>query len=148
DFLARHQSSDGRWSLHAFGAGRGYRGDVGHGMMQSDTAGTGLSLLAFLGAGYTHQADKYRNPVAAGRQFLIEHQRPDGVLSWALGAILSAWLYSHGIATVALCEAYGMTRDPALKDPAQRALDFIAAAQNRAQGGWRYAPGVGSDTSV
>lgn len=148
DFLARHQSSDGRWSLHAFGAGRGYRGDVGHGMMQSDTAGTGLSLLAFLGAGYTHQADKYRNQVAAGLQFLIEHQRPDGDLFSALGGNRYAWLYSHGIATIALCEAYGMTRDPALKDPAQRALDFIAAAQNRAQGGWRYAPGVGSDTSV
>ena len=148
EFLARHQSSDGRWSLHAFGAGRGYRGDIGHGIMESDTAGTGLSLLAFLGAGYTHQADKYRDHVAAGLQFLISHQKPDGDLFSALGGNRYAWLYSHGIATIALCEAYGMTRDPALKEPAQRALDFIAAAQNSTQGGWRYAPGVGTDTSV
>lgn len=148
EFLARHQSPDGRWSLHNFGAGRGYQGDVGHGMMESDTAGTGLALLAFLGAGYTHQADKYRDQVAAGLQFLIEHQRPDGDLFSALGGNRYAWLYSHGIGTIALCEAYGMTRDPALKEPAQRALNFIAAAQNSAQGGWRYAPGVGSDTSV
>ena len=147
-FLARHQSPDGRWTLHAFGKGHGYTTDVGEGQMEADTAATGLSLLAFLGAGYTHQADKYREQVAAGLQFLVEHQRPDGDLFSALGGNKYAWLYSHGIASIALCEAYGMTRDPALKEPAQRALDFIVAAQNQAQGGWRYAPGVGTDTSV
>jgi hypothetical protein len=58
------------------------------------------------------------------------------------------WLYSHGIAAIALCEAYGMTHDPALREPAQKALEFIVAAQDPKGGGWRYQPGVASDTSV
>jgi hypothetical protein len=57
-------------------------------------------------------------------------------------------LYSHGIASIALCEAYGMTQDPELKEPAQKAIDFIVAAQHKQRGGWRYSPGAESDTSV
>jgi hypothetical protein len=57
-------------------------------------------------------------------------------------------MYSHGIATIALCEAYGMTGDPLLRDPAQRAVDFIASARNTTDGGWRYEPGMSGDTSV
>jgi hypothetical protein len=146
DFLARHQNSDGRWSLHRFHEGKSYASDVGIAQMQADTAATGLSLLAFLGAGYTHRDGKYRDVVAGGLQHLIEHQKPDGDLF--SGGSKYVWLYSHGIAAIALCEAYGMTRDEQLRGPAQRAVDFIVAAQHPTQGGWRYAPQTGSDTSV
>jgi hypothetical protein len=156
DFLARHQSSDGRWSLHYFAAGKDYsltRAEelVSAGRypnanpMHSDTAATGLALLAFLGAGYTHQQGKYKQEVAGGLQHLMSNQKSSGDLF--SGNARYVWLYSHGIASIALCEAYGMTRDPALKEPAQKAIDFIVAAQSP-EGGWRYAPGVGSDTSV
>ena len=145
-FLARHQMPDGRWSLHRFAQGKGYQGPVGIGRMESDTAATGLALLAFLGAGYTHQQGKYRQEVAAGLKWLVDHQKPNGDLF--TGGSRYAWLYSHGIAAIALCEAYGMTQDPQLRAPAQRAVDFIVAAQHPTLGGWRYAPGVGTDTSV
>ncbi len=158
DFLARHQSADGRWSLHRFAAGKDYRlprteelvgtgrhPDLTLNPMHSDTAATGLALLAFLGAGYTHQQGKYKQEVAGGLQHLMSNQKSNGDLY--SGNARYVWLYSHGIASIALCEAYGMTRDPALRAPAQKALDFIVAAQS-AEGGWRYAPGVGSDTSV
>ncbi len=57
-------------------------------------------------------------------------------------------MYSHGIATIALCEAYGMTGDDALRLPAQKAIDFILASQHPTLGGWRYEPQQSSDTSV
>jgi hypothetical protein len=149
DFLARHQNLDGSWSLHRFGGGPGYE-NAGYGQMQSDTAATGLALLAFLGAGYTHTDGKYRLHVARALDFLLANQQANGDLFLPMDPVSNrnVWLYSHGIAAIALCEAYGMTRDPLLREPAQQALAFIAEAQNPREGGWRYSPGRGSDTSV
>ncbi len=59
-----------------------------------------------------------------------------------------AYLYSHAIATMAICEAYGISGDPALRRPAERAIRFIAQAQSPESGGWRYNPGQPGDTSV
>jgi hypothetical protein len=47
-----------------------------------------------------------------------------------------------------MCEAFGMTSDPILKQSAQRALDYIIYAQHEPSGGWRYAPKQPGDTSV
>lgn len=152
DFLVRHQNPDGSWSLHNFGAGRPGYATAGQGQMQSDTAGTGLALLAFLGAGYTHLHEQddshrhFRQAVERGVAYLVQNQKPDGDLF--VGGSKYCWLYSHGIASIALCEAYGMTRDPQLQQPAQKCLDFIAAAQSPTEGGWRYTPRLGTDTSV
>ncbi|HUY34354.1 MAG TPA: hypothetical protein VMV69_16530 [Pirellulales bacterium] len=150
DFLARHQNPDGSWSLHEFWQGRPGYENAGAGEMHSDTAATGLSLLAFLGAGYTHTDGKYRPVVARGLAYLVGNQGNNGDLFVPQDAKsnINVWLYSHGIASIALGEAYGMTRDATLRDPAQRALSFIAAAQSPTEGGWRYAPRQGSDTSV
>ncbi|MBI2824508.1 MAG: hypothetical protein HYX69_07475 [Planctomycetia bacterium] len=146
DFLARHQSPNGSWSLHNFAAGRTGYEKAGQAQMQSDTAGTGLALLAFLGAGYTHTDGKYRAVVGRGLDYLIQSQKADGDLF--AGGSQYCWLYSHGIASIALCEAFGMTRDAGVRDAAQRALQFIAAAQSPTDGGWRYVPGRDTDTSV
>ena len=56
-------------------------------------------------------------------------------------------MYAHGLATIAMCEAYGMTQDPNLRRPAQMAINYIVSAQHDA-GGWRYSPGQAGDTSV
>src|SRR5262249_27561965 len=50
-------------------------------------------------------------------------------------------------ATIALCEAYGMTRDASLQQPAQYAIEYILSAQHSG-GGWRYQPKTPGDTSV
>ena len=140
-YLARIQNDDGSWSLQ------------GHGepvQITSNTAATGLALLAFQGAGYTHKQHQYAPQVAKGIDYLRSVQRPSGNLYRAENPATdpNAMFYSHGIAALALCEAYGMTQDPELRPAAQRALDFIMQSQHQTLGGWRYQSQIGSDTSV
>src|SRR5258708_7139972 len=54
-------------------------------------------------------------------------------------------MYGQTIASVALCEAYAMTRDRWLEGPARRAVTLVAKGPS---GGQRGAPGAASDTSV
>lgn len=140
-YLAERQNADGNWSLE------------GHGepvLLRSDTAATGLCLLAFQGAGYTHRQHQYASTVARGLQFLVDRQRTNGDLFVPADATSNqnVALYSHGIAALALCEAYGMTQDPELRESAQLAVDYVVASQHRRLGGWRYTPQVSADTSV
>lgn len=144
DWLVKHQHADGRWSIHQF-ACKDHQ-CASHGSFESDTAATGLALLAFLGAGYTHQSGPHQAVVERGLKWILEHQKPDGDLFADKSEFV--WFYSHGMASIALCEAYGMTKDPVLKTPAQKALDFIVASQHPQFGGWRYKPKFESDTSV
>ena len=144
-WLAAHQSPDGRWDADGFTR---RCPDVqpcgGEGTLtQEDTAITGLALLAFLGAGHTHRDGQYASVVTKGLRWLISQQRGDGDLRG------QGRMYSHGIATIALCEAYALTRDPVLWEPAYRAAMFVVQAQNPTTGGWRYQPrAVICDTSV
>jgi hypothetical protein len=140
-YLARNQLPDGSWSLRSADPSA---------MLSSDTAATGLALLTFQGAGYNHREHQYARVVAAGINYLKRHQQANGDLFVPLDdqSNASVWLYSHGIAALALTEAYGMTLDPRLQSHAQRCVDFIATSQDRKKGGWRYSPGVSSDTSV
>ncbi|MCA9146894.1 MAG: hypothetical protein KDB05_29155, partial [Planctomycetales bacterium] len=140
-YLARQQLADGSWNLQA----------VDHrAQLVSDTAATGLALLAFQGYGYTHIDNQYAAVVKRAIDYLVQHQQDNGDLFIPLDdeSNRSVWLYSHGIAALAMSEAYGMTQDPALKEPAQKAIDFIVASQHKEYGGWRYAPNLESDTSV
>jgi hypothetical protein len=140
-FLARFQRPDGSWSLQGFPE---------EASLVTDTAATALAVLAFQGAGYTHREFQYQEVVRRGLDYLVRSQQPSGDLFVPLDdeSNRSVWLYSHSLAALALCEAYGMTQDPALRQPAQRAIDFIVASQDPQWGGWRYSPGVGTDTSV
>lgn len=144
EWLANHQFAAGNWSIHDSNCKDHNCG--GHGSYESDTAATGLALLAFLGAGHTHNSGEYQQVVQRGLAFLTERQGSDGDLFRAETEF--CWLYSHGMASIALCEAYGMTKDPRLKRPAQQAINFIVAAQHPNFGGWRYRPKFESDTSV
>ncbi len=152
DYLARHQFPDGHWSLHELPEGVEYD-DPGLGMSKSDTAATGLALLSYLGTNYTHREGKYRTVVDRGIGWLVHNQEDNGDLFTKNGGTKAVLFYSHGIATIALCEAYGMTRDPDLREPARKAIDFLIKSQHPAHGGWRYhVDGQGrsteTDTSV
>ncbi len=144
NWLAQHQHPDGHWSIHEI-ACKDHQCS-GHGSFHSDTAATGLALLAFLGAGYTHQSGEHQDVVARGLKWQTSHQKPNGDLFADESEFV--WFYSHGMAAIAVCEAYGMTKDPPLREPAQRALNFIVASQHPQFGAWRYRPQFESDTSV
>lgn len=145
-FLARYQQNDGSWTLGGFDLDNNDRAKL----MASDTAATGLALLAFQGAGYHHREFRYAARMQQAVDWLIENQKPTGefYIEADTDSNNFARLYSHAIATLALTEAYGMTQDETLRAPVQRALDYVAATQDLRLGGWRYQPGNGSDTSV
>ncbi len=103
----------------------------------SKVGATGLSLLSFLGAGYSHMSkDTYDNicfgDVARnGLQWLMSQQDPEGFIGSSEGdAILN-----HAIAALALSEAYGLTGSALFKESAQRAIDRLCALQSSG-GGW------------
>jgi hypothetical protein len=146
EFLARSQLADGRWRLTEFAGVT--EADVPK--LESDTAATGLALLAFFGAGHDHFHGTYRDHVRRGLEFLISVQKPDGDLFLPADDLSNScsWLYSHGIASIALCEAVGMTGDPRVRPAAEKACGFIAATRHPTLGGWRYTPRTDADLSV
>ncbi len=140
-WLAKQQQSDGRWELH-----RGYD-NPGRENLRTDTGATSLALLSFLGAGYTHQEGKHKKVVEKGLNWLRKIQKRDGNLhDWEELGRQTAF-YAHGQGTIVLCEAYALTNDETLLEPARKALQFIYDSQNE-HGGWQYQPGAAGDLSV
>jgi hypothetical protein len=151
-WLADHQDveEDGKWDCDDFmkhdpaddkcdGAG-GHLYDVGV---------TGLATLAFLGAGYNDRGsakeNKYARNVRAGLRYLMYSQADDGVFG---PRTTHDFMYNHAIATLAMCEAFWMTRNPRYKKASRDGLEFILRARNPGLA-WRYEPRGGeNDTSV
>jgi len=155
-WLAAHQQEDGRWSLKNYSEGIegcDCKSEFENEVDDNDTAGTAFGLLPMLGAGITHQSApeqpaelaNYRKVVEKGLTYLIQHQvRTKGAKN--LGH-LGGNMYSHAMATLVLCEAYGLSRDERLRIPAQLAIKYLMDAQHK-DGGWRYNPGQEGDLSV
>jgi len=150
EFLARHQFPNGHWSLDRIPDARATdSATFGLAEMNGDTAATGLALLTLLGAGYTHLYGQHQATVRRGVEWLLRNQQPDGRLfTPQTDQSRFTRAYGHAIASIALCEAYGMTRDTNLRDPAQRAIAYICGSQDPKAGGWRYEARSASDTSV
>ena len=136
DWLKYRQQKDGSWSL------MGKYKNAGR--QENRVAATAMALLAFQGAGSTHQEGEDKEPIKRGWAYLLKQQKDDGYFD-AAGS--HSRLYSHSQATIALCEIYGMTKDPNIRKPAQKALDYCYRIQTP-EGGWRYDPYKDSDMSV
>ncbi len=131
-WLAENQEEDGRWDSKKHGA----KGKF-------DTGNAGLALLCFFGWGARHDREgEYQDHVQLALDYLLKIQKDNGDLSG------QGLMYCHSIASIALCEAYGISRDERLRDPAERAIAYTLAAQSKSRGGWRYNPGEDSDTSI
>lgn len=147
DYLARHQRNDGSWSMKYEEACDQECSPSSAGKDPYRTAATGLALLCFLGAGHTPNDEQYGEVVSRGIYYLQQTLRMKSDSGYWLDTTASAQMYEHGIATLALCEAYQMTRAAELKEPCQAAVNFIIFAQYR-DGGWDYHPGSPGDLSI
>jgi hypothetical protein len=113
-WLKKNQASDGSWEGTA------------------KPAMTAMALLAYLAHNETPQSPEFGATVKRGLEYLIGKQDATGHFAGRDGND-----YSHPIATYALCEAYGLTQHPSLKDAAIKAITEVVKGQNAA-GGFNY----------
>ncbi len=141
-YLASRQEADGHWRSG------GYRTEV---------AITALCLLSFLASGNQPGRGRYGLVMDEAINYLASSVRMDG--NFAPKGLIRAGgagqaMYGHGFATLALCEAYGMTRRRDLKPKLEAAIQLIEDTQTQdgsqfRDGGWRYQPIQGdADISV
>ena len=111
-WLARHQAPEGYWDVDGFDKRCGECRSPGF-LIHCDVAVTGLALLCFLGQNHTpvNPESPYRRAVRAAIDWLVEGQDATGC--FARGD-LRYTMYTHGIATLALSEAYTLTGEKRL----------------------------------
>ncbi len=144
NWLARHQNTDGSWSCKNYTRQCTDPSCTGHEVAGDyPMAATAFGLLPFFAAGQTHETKgPVQRTIRNGLTWMLKNQ------DQKTGKLGNGTMYEHGLATIALCEAYGLSKDNFLKVPAQMAVKFIEDAQNLKTGGWHYAPLGEGDTSV
>ncbi len=131
EWLKNHQAENGSWSNQG-------RDPVGL---------TGLGLLAFLSYAQTPASERYGETVLRAIQYLVEAQNERGEFGDVSAG--NHGVYSHGIATYAIAEAFHFADLPFLRDPMERGLEVILRGQQ--PGGlwdYRYRKGDRADLSV
>jgi len=129
-WLASKQLPSGAW---------GSAGDE----QRYEVAMSGYTLMAFLAAGNLPGEGEFGKAVTAGTRYLVDQIGPDGLFS---NRNSGQYMYSHGIASIALAEVYGQTKMPSIRGKLEKAIKLIISAQNN-EGGWRYRP-VASDADI
>ena len=124
DNLKEHQNEDGSWPGH-YGESPGV---------------VGIILLAFFAHGEVPGRGPYKETIDKALDFILACAQDDGLIS-RTGA---APMYNHGFATLALAEAYGMSKRPKIERALRKAVDLIVRTQNT-RGGWRYQPRPADD---
>jgi hypothetical protein len=148
-WLAGCQRRDGSWDFT----------DIGKcsrpGRTQNSIAATAYALMPFLASGQTHRQGDYREQVQAGLQHLLRSGRrvPAGL---DLRGVLNQRdddpepnyaYYTHGAATLVLCESWYRSGDRTLRAACEEAVRFLIASQDPVGGGWRYLPQQPGSTS-
>jgi hypothetical protein len=127
-WLSEHQLADGSWSFDHRDGGQCQGRCKNHGSMKPAKNGaTGLALMAFLGAGESHIDGKYQNTVAAGLRYLLSTLKDQGADGGSWYEPGTGTSYSHGIASIAMSEAYGLSqRDESASLPEKPLSDMTA----------------------
>jgi hypothetical protein len=129
DYLKRTQGSDGRWGANDDTNWVGY---------------SAFSMIAFMLNGhFPNKKQPYGECMTKALDALLKES--EGQISGYMGTNM----YCHGLATVALSEAWGQTdKDDKIQEVLKAAVKVILSSQNEA-GGWRYNPQPGgADVSV
>ena len=129
-YLARSQNRDGSWSG---GSSPGRNAGI-----------TGLAVMAFMAHGDQPGRGEFGENLDRGLDFILASVRRDGYI--VSGSV--SRMYEHGFATLALAQAYGMTRRQDMGDKLRLATALIQRAQKRADGGWRYDPTPVGDSDI
>ncbi len=124
-YLASRQRPDGSFS-----------GDSGQ-----TTGIVASAALAFMCQGNLPGEGPYGKQVAKCIDFLLNCAQPSGLLFKGQDQHV---MYHHGLATIALAEAWGQTRDKRIHEKLKNAVELIVRTQND-KGGWRYMPKVADD---
>jgi hypothetical protein len=133
-WLARVQNENGSWGEGNFGP------ESGH------PAHTGLALLTFLGHGETPLSEQYGMTVQKAMRWLAEYGHQSDLASRCNKRPMG---YAHGIATYAICEAYGMTKIPIMQGAMEACVEVIIDGQMSNGGfGYGYTSGPRWDMSV
>ncbi len=141
-WFKRHQSPNGMWDSEKYPVNctetPKCEPGTAHSASDANVAMTGYAVLCFLGAGYDHKTpNKYKTTVEKGLEYLRSIQTGDGNLG--------PRNYEHAVATMAIAEAYAMTNDPDLKQPAQKGLNVLIARQAKDSKGDAAYNGLGWD---
>lgn len=123
-WLKATQSADGSWPTKSG--------------TKSPLANTAFAVLTYLAHGETPSSKNFGETVQKAMQYLIDSQYVDnsGTVRFK-GNGDDKNEYSFLIATYALCETYGMTKNPNTKTVAMKALSRIIKSQSPT-GGWDY----------
>ncbi len=142
NWLMRQQENDGRWNKNKFGIEKNNNGFERR-KIETDSVLTGLATLAFISAGNTPVAGKYKQTVKKSVDWILQRQLPNG----SFGDTFEFSCYNNSICALVLSELAGMHTDPKYKLAAQRAIDFIVQTKNVHEGFSSY-PNTPRSTSV
>lgn len=120
-WLKKNQESDGSWKGNKIPA---------------PAAMTAMALLAYLAHGETPDKEEFGPTVKKAIDFLLADQEADGHFK-SRAQETHGHDYTHPIATYALCEAYGLTQHPSIKDAAVKGITLVVRGQH-ANGGFNY----------
>ncbi|MDF1662653.1 MAG: MG2 domain-containing protein [Planctomycetota bacterium] len=126
-WLARHQGDKGIWDNERYGKKCKGKDCQLVGSSALNVFSTALAIESFLNRGMSHRFGQYKRTVSKGLRALRRAQRADGAIGLEDDSDF-AYL-NHIVATLALCDAYRLTRDFKLKRPAQKALNFLSSRQ-------------------
>ena len=139
-WLKATQSPDGSW---------GAKPELGLQRGMDKAAGAGFAVLTFIAHGETPASKEFGPTVEKALNYLIENvyvvkdkagnevKDPNGLTPYVKMRGAGGAEYGFLIGTYALCEAYGMTKNPNARAAAEKALARIISGQSPT-GGWNY----------